>query len=313
MSEMPDSRVMHGATAQAYWSLQNMTKADSADLALLQQVFHPSDFTPASEVAFIHALKAALVAKAELTILHVSPKHELEWMEFPGVRSTLERWGLLPMNSSQRDVLKLGINIKKVQAKHDDPVESVTSYLSTHNTDLIVLATDQHKSKVQWLSQSIAGPIARKSRQMTLFIPKGVEGFVSAGDGSISLSSILIPVAATPAAQPAVQAAARMVTRLECATGVFTLVHVGEQADMPQVQLPDVPGWRWNTTVRPGDVVDVISETASTVSAGLIVLTTEGRNGFLDALRGSYSERILQKAPCPLLAIPASSFIASVV
>jgi nucleotide-binding universal stress UspA family protein len=290
-----------------------MSKADTAGLPVLQQIFHPSDFTPASDVAFVHALKAALVAKAELTILHVSPKHELEWMEFPGVRPTLERWGLLPKNSSQRDVLKLGINIKKVQAKHNDPVESVTGYLSTHNTDLIVLATDQHKSKVQWLSQSIAAPIARKSRQMTLFIPKGTEGFVSARDGSISLSSILIPVAAAPPAQPAVQAAARMASRLNCPTGVFTVLHVGEQADMPHVQLPDVPGWNWQTVVRSGDVVDVISETASAVSAGLIALTTEGRNGFLDALRGSYSERILQRTSCPLLAIPASGFIASVV
>jgi nucleotide-binding universal stress UspA family protein len=290
-----------------------MSTTGSADLAVLQQVFHPSDFTPASEIAFIHALKAALVAKAELTILHVSPKHELEWMEFPGVRPVLERWGLLPTNSSQRDVLKLGINIKKVQAKHDDPVESVTGYLSTHNTDLIVLATDQQKAGVQWLSRSIAVPIALKSRQMTLFIPKGVEGFVSARDGSISLTSMLIPVAATPAAQPAVQAAARMATRLECPAGVFTLVHIGEQADMPQVQLPNVPGWRWNTVVRSGDVVDVIIETASAVNAGLIVLTTEGRSGFLDALRGSHSERILQRAACPLLAIPASGFIASVV
>ena len=130
-----------------------MSEADSAGLPVLQQVFHPSDFTPASEVAFIHALKAALVAKAELTILHVSPKHELEWMEFPGVRSTLERWGLLPKNSSPADVLKLGINVKKVQAKHNDPVESVTNYLSAHNTDLIVLATDQQKGQVQWLSK----------------------------------------------------------------------------------------------------------------------------------------------------------------
>jgi hypothetical protein len=103
-------------------------------------------------------------------------------MEFPGVRSTLERWGLLPKNSSQRDVLKLGINIKKVQAKHDDPVESVTGYLNAHNTDLIVLAIDQQKAGVQWLSQSIGVPIARKARQMTLFLPKGVEGFVSARD-----------------------------------------------------------------------------------------------------------------------------------
>ena len=82
---------------------------------------------------------------------------------------------------------------------------------------------------------------------------------------------------------------------------------------MPEVQFPDVSGWSWNTVVQSGDVVDVISETASAVKAGLIVLTTEGRNGFLDALRGSHSERILQRTPCPLLAIPASGFMASVV
>jgi nucleotide-binding universal stress UspA family protein len=281
--------------------------------AVLQQVFHPSDFTPASDIAFAHALKAALVAKAVLTILHVSPKHQLEWTEFPGVRATLERWGLLPKNSSQADVLKLGIGVKKVQASHDDPVESVTNYLSTHNTDLIVLATDQNKGKVQWLSKSVAVPIAQKSHQMTLFIPKGVEGFVSLRDGSISLRSILIPIAATPSAQPAIQAAARIVSQLDCPSGVFTLLHVGEKKDMPNVSLPDVAGWSWNTVVRTGDVVDVITETALETKAGLIALTTEGRNGFLDALRGSHSERILQKAPCPLLAIPASGFMASVV
>jgi nucleotide-binding universal stress UspA family protein len=80
---------------------------------------------------------------------------------------------------------------------------------------------------------------------------------------------------------------------------------------MPQLQLPDVPGWSWNTVVRAGDVVDVISETASGIGASLIVLTTEGRHGFLDALRGSESERILRRAPCPLLAIPAGGFMAS--
>ena len=290
-----------------------MSEVDTTGLPVLQQVFHPSDFTPASDVAFVHALKAALVAKAELTILHLSPKHELEWMEFPGVRSTLERWGLLPKNSSQRDVLKLGINIKKVQAKHNDPVESVTGYLNTHNTDLIVLAIDQQKARVQWLSQSVGVPIARKARQMTLFLPKGVEGFVSARDGSVSLKKILIPVAETPEAQPAIQAAARMATRLHCPAGVFTLIHIGEKASMPQVQLPNVSGWNWTTEIRTGGVVDVISETAAEIKADLIVLTTDGRNGFLDALRGSHSERILQRTPCPLLAIPAGGFIASIV
>ena len=214
----------------------------AAGIPILQNIFHPSDFTPASEVAFVHALKAALLAKAELTILHVSPKHELEWMEFPGVRATLERWGLLPPNSAQADVAKkLGIRIKKVQAKHTDPVESVTAYLSDHSTDLIVLATEQ-KGRVQWLSQSIAAPIARKSGQMTLFIPNGVEGFVSARDGSVSLTSILIPVAEAPSAQPAIQAAARMAIRLNLSSGVFTILHVGEGTGIPHVELPDVTG-----------------------------------------------------------------------
>ena len=285
----------------------------AAGIPILQNIFHPSDFTPASEVAFVHALKAALLAKAELTILHVSPKHELEWMEFPGVRATLERWGLLPPHSTQADVAKkLGIRIKKVQAKHNDPVESVTAYLSDHSTDLIVLATEQ-KGRVQWLSQSIAAPIARKSGQMTLFIPNGVEGFVSARDGSVSLTSILIPVAEAPSAQPAIQAAARMAIRLSLSSGVFTVLHVGEGTGIPHVELPDVADWRWNTVVKPGDVVEVIGETALAVKAGLIVVTTEGRHGFLDALRGSHSERILQQTPCPLLAIPVSGFIASVV
>jgi nucleotide-binding universal stress UspA family protein len=290
-----------------------MPAAESNDVPVLQHVFHPSDFTPASETAFAHALKAALVARADLTILHVSTRESSDWTEFPGVRSMLERWGLLPKNSAQSDVSKLGIGVKKIQAVHNDPVESVTSYLSTHNADLIVLATDQSKDKAQWLGKSVAAAIARKSHQMTMFIPKGVEGFVSLRDGSISLKSILVPVAAVPPAQPAIHAAVRMASRLNIPSGVFTLLHVGEKENVPEVHLPDQPGWSWNTVARKGEVVDVIIETASEVKAGLIALTTEGRHGFLDALRGSHSEQILRRSPCPLLAIPASSFMASVI
>lgn len=104
-----------------------------------------------------------------------------------------------------------------------------------------------------------------------------------------------------------------MARRLNCSSGVFTILHVGEKTTMPEVKFPDLSGWSWNTVVQAGDVVDVITETAAAVKAGLIVLTTEGRNGFLDALRGSHSERILQRVPCPLLVIPASGFMASVV
>ena len=289
-----------------------MTTPESIDYPILQNVFHPSDFSPASETAFAHALTAALTAKAGLTILHVSPERDTEWMEFPGVRETLERWGLLPKNSQRSDVSKLGIDVKKVKTVDKDPVQSVTAYLSTHATDLIVLATDQSKSASPWFSKSVAVPIARASRQMTLFIPKGVGGFVSAQDGSISLKRILIPVASTPPAQPSIQAAVRMAYRLNCASGVFTILHVGEEGEMPAVHLPEVSGWQWNKVTGQGDVVDAICQTALETKADLIVMSTDGRNGFLDALRGSHSERVLRQCPCALLAIPAGGFIASV-
>jgi nucleotide-binding universal stress UspA family protein len=289
-----------------------MSLPDSLDIPILRHIFHPSDFSPASEAAFAHALRAALMAQASLTILHVSPERDAEWMEFPGVRAALERWGLLPLNSQRSDVAKLGIDVKKVQAVHQDPVESVTSYLAGHGADLIVLATDQAKGGLPWLSRSVAVPVALASRQMTLFIPKGTKGFVSPEDGSISLTNVLIPVASTPPAQAALQAAVRMAYRLDCQTGVFTVLHVGEDEGMPDLHFSDMPGWRWDQVTKQGDVVEVICRTAEEIKADLIVMTTEGRHGFLDALRGSHSERVLHKTPCPLLAIPAGGFIASV-
>jgi nucleotide-binding universal stress UspA family protein len=39
----------------------------------------------------------------------------------------------------------------------------------------------------------------------------------------------------------------------------------------------------------------------------LIVMSTDGRNGFLDGLRGSHSERVLRQGAAPLLTVPVGS------
>jgi len=284
----------------------------SLNVPVLQHVFHPSDFSAASETAFAHALKAALVAKATLTIFHVSPDRKENWTEFPGVRQTLERWGILPKDSPKSAVPKLGIKVKKVVAQDKDPVKAVLGFLEHHPSDLIVLSTQQDKGRVQWLGNSVAKPVARKSRLMTLFIPTGVEGFVSLQDGSVSLKNILIPVASVPKAQPAIQAAVRLAQRLNCPTGQFTLLHVGDDSEMPEVSCPELPGWEWTKMSEKGDITQVILQTARGMEADLIVMSTEGRQGFLDALRGSNSEQVLRQCGCPLLAIPADSWVSSV-
>ncbi len=278
---------------------------------IIDTILHPSDFSDASRVAFAHALKAALIARSRLTLLHVTPTAaEAEWADFPGVRETLERWRLLPPGSPRAAVPELGIDVKKVVARDDDPVRSVLHYLDRHPADLIVLAPHRRDGRVRWLSGSVSEPIARKSGQMTLFVPDGVDGFLSADDGSVALTSVLVPVAERPSAQPAVLAAVRLVRQLNCPAGTFALLHVGDEDRVPGVYCPEVPGWTWKTVVRSGGVIDGILETADDTEADVIVMTTAGRHGFLDALRGSHSERVLRGAPCPLLAVPEQSLAA---
>lgn len=274
---------------------------------IIDSVLLPTDFSEASLIAFHHALKAALITKSRLTLLHVTNAKSGELMDFPGVRETLERWGLLPKDSPRSAVPELGIAVRKVVAKRRDPVAAVLDFMEDHPADLIVLATEQHEGRIAWMSQSVARPIARRSGQMTLLIPEGDKGFVSEADGSVSLKNILIPVAASPAPQSAIGSAARLVTRLNLPHGTFTLLHIGDAESMPAVKCPEVPGWEWKKVTRSGDVIQGIVDAAHDSQADLVVMATDGRNGFLDALRGSHCERVLRQVPTPLLTVPVGS------
>jgi nucleotide-binding universal stress UspA family protein len=273
----------------------------------VKSIFHPSDFSEASEVALVHALKIALVAGARLTMLHVDAKHNTEWQDFPGVRDTLERWQLIPIGSPKSAVGKLGITVDKVIASSKDPVKACLGFLAKHPEDLIVLAVRQPEGPLRWLEKSVGKPMARAAGQMTLFIPHGVEGFVSRQDGLISLRSILIPVTSKPRPQPSVEAAAGLIRNLQLPAGVVTLLHVGPAAEMPSLRLPADKAWTWNRVASAGEPAEIILQTATELRADLIVMTTDGPDGFLDGLRGTTSERVLRKARCPVANLPVGS------
>ena len=275
--------------------------------SLIQSVLHPTDFSESSLVAFHHALKAAMLSRSKLTLLHVSTDGTSEWSHFPGVRETLERWGMLPKGSQKADVGKLGINAAKVMAKKGEPVDAMINYLETNPTDLIVLSTSKRDGRIPWLGKSVAEPVTRKAGEMTLLIPGDVEGFVSHKDGSVRLNKILIPVARTPRPEPALNAAAKLVEKWNCSEGTFVLMHVGTSNTMPALRTPEVPGWTWQKELRSGEVIEGIVNSAKDHKVDLILLATDGRNGFLDALRGSHSERIVRYGVAPLLTIPVGS------
>jgi nucleotide-binding universal stress UspA family protein len=269
----------------------------------MYKIFHPTDLSMASEIAFGHALKLALATRGELRIMHVDQNiPQTDWSGLPRVRDTLARWGALPPDSSKSDVARLGLHIEKILAYHEVPTRSLEQHLTRHPADLLVLASHQPDVMKRLVSGSVAEGLARHARIPTLFIPDDSQGFVNLLDGRAQLRHVVIPIRDTPSPRAAIEAATRLATSLQQSPITFSLLHVGRGDEVPTVEIVEQPGWTWQTTIRTGDIIDIIATDSRT--ADLVVMATEGHNGWLDALLGSTTERVLRQVRCPLLAIP---------
>ena len=274
------------------------------DVPFVESVFHPSDFSAESEHAFAHALAIALIRKTSFTILHVGGD-KTPWTKFPPVRATLERWGLLKKGSPRSAVFEdLGTRIKKVAVRENKPLDAMLDFLERHPTDLIVVATGGREGLPRWIRPSVAEQVARKSDTMTLFVPHLAKGFVSPQDGSISLQRILIPFDHDPNPRSVIAYSTRAAKAAGSQPVEIIMFHVGDPDEAPRPDLPRDPAWSWEMVVETGDVVDQITRAAREHDVDLIAMTTKGHHGVLDALRGSVTEQVLRRAPCPVLAVP---------
>lgn len=274
----------------------------------IRSVVNATDLSAADERAFAHALAIALLRQAQFTILHVSSGAADNWGEYPAVRKTLERWQLLKAGSAQEDVFdKLGVRVRKLTIESRFPALAVTQHLDSQPTDLLVVATAGREGVARWLQGSVAEAMARWSHTMTLFVPADAErGVVALADGNLTLANILIPVDRAPDPSAAIEFARRAAEIIGEEPVTITLLHVGDEEAMPNVHAQDGAQWKFKRLHRDGDPVEEIVTAASLVRANLIVMPTAGRNGVFDALRGSTTERVLRRAPCPVLAVPAN-------
>jgi nucleotide-binding universal stress UspA family protein len=269
----------------------------------INSIFHPTDFSKEPDIAFAHALKLAWTTNSRLTLFHVNRDlDELDWYEFPSIRATLEQWRRLSKESNIPHINHSNIEVEKILERGKDPSTAILTYLEQHPADLIVLAT--HQLGGYPFFPSVAEPVARKSHIMSLFIPQSTKGFVSVDDGTLNLKKILIPVGDDPPPRVAVHAAASLVEAVNCENVSFVAVHIGNDQTMPPIHPPRHSQGTWTHTVRPGEVVEEILQVAQEERPNLIVMPTQGHNGFLDALRGSTTERVIREARCPILAVP---------
>jgi len=276
------------------------------------RILHPTDFSLASEVAFAHALKIALGSRGRLDMIHVAPgapkaDKNVYWTDFPGVRATLARWGILPPNARREAVAKIGVRVKKLVERASDPMGAMLEYCRGNPPDLIVLATHQRDGLARWARKSIAESLVRQSGAMTLFVPHSSKSFVSLTTGEVCLRRVLIPVDHEPNAQLALDEVYFLASGLGAEETQFKLLHVGNKQKFPTLRLPQRRGWTWEEVILEGDPVTQILRLEATWVPDLMVLATRGRLDFLDALRGSTTERVVRRATCPVLAVPVPS------
>ena len=286
---------------------RQMTDPAATSAGPVPTILHPTDFSPASEVAFVHALRMALALKARFYILHFDREapEAIAWDAFPGVRDHLVRWGLLETGSPPEAVFERhGVRVGKVDIVGRNPVDAIVGFLDEHPADLIVLATHGHDGAQRWLHSEVAEPVARRARAPTLFFPPAARPIVDPASGQPRLERVLVPTDRSPRPEPAVRGAAQLAAALGAASVPFELLHVGTERDLGAVELPPDLAGPVEVTTRQGPVVDTIVQTAADPRISLIAMATEGRRGFLDALRGSTTEHVVRQSPVPVLAVP---------
>ncbi|NNM01507.1 MAG: universal stress protein, partial [Gammaproteobacteria bacterium] len=117
----------------------------NAQPSLVESIVVPTDFSGASNVAFMHALALSMILKADLAIVHVGndAEHERPWHRYPGVRDTLASWGLLPPGLEPAAVFeRTGVSVSKVVAEGADPATTLIGFINHHPTNLLVMGTE---------------------------------------------------------------------------------------------------------------------------------------------------------------------------
>jgi nucleotide-binding universal stress UspA family protein len=268
-----------------------------------QTVVHPTDFSEISIDAFTHALRIALATRSKLYLVHIAEsKYSDEQDGFPHVRHALAQWQLLNENDPPAAVSeKLGIKVAKIDLKPQDPLRGLLRFLDQHPSDLIVLATHGRDGVAHWLHGSVAEELSRKVKLPTLFVPPTARGFVDQTNGELHMSRVLVPVDHSPPPVEALGTILEFVRTINGQVATIELMHVGGTGPLIQ----DVAnGTVVPVTLRSGDVVSAILDEADKQQVEMIAMPTAGHHGFLDAMRGSTTERVLRHAPCPVLAVP---------
>ena len=270
---------------------------------MIRSIAYPTDLSPESQPAFEAALRMALLHKSEFALLHVCGQDEEGWDSFPGVRETMARWGFLEPQASAKDVYpQTGVTVRKYEIFADSVINGLVEFLRSkaktdHSPDLLVMSSHGRAGLGAMLNPSVAGQLAHLSMLPTMIFGPLARPFVDTMTGKTDrIKTIMVAVDHEPSAQMSLRPLWALAEGLPI---TFDFVHIGDTAPV----LYDREKKKIPVRLFDGPVVETLLEEVEHVD--LLAMPMVGRDGLLDALRGSTTEQIVAESIRPVLALPA--------
>lgn len=266
---------------------------------LFEGVLFPSDHTRASLSPFYHALYLALRSRSPLHLVHVDPPASKEVFEaFPRVRETLARWQGSQSQMTEDELHALGIGVRKIQARNEDPVDAVQRLRHKHPRDFLVMPSHRLKSKAFQKPRSLQH--VEQAQGLSLIIPEGVRGFIDA-NGKMHLKTVLIPLFEVQQLAMLQDAVRRLALILGLEQLGATLLWLGSQPLNPADTPANDGFWSWQHSASQGDQATAILEGASACGAELIAWMPPRPRGLKALLGRDLRLQLLERISCPLL------------
>jgi len=293
----------------------------------VDSILFPTDFSDVAEGAFAHAAHLALQYEATIHVFNVVSPEEGDGsnpMAFlpvkPADGTETDESALQHVEVKTAPQEQGTVPVLYTQTDSDSPSEAIINYARDQDVDLVVMGTHGRKGMDRLLSGSVSEEVVRGAPCPVFTVPG-----TNTADHVPTVSRVLAPVDLSDQSELVLNHAAALA---DAYAAPLDLLHVVEEATYPSAYgldplTPDLPNVQdrarealetlageldlrtdpVNIHVLAGNAARDIVEFADEHEADLIVMATHGRTGLERFLIGSVAEKVVRRAPCPVVTL----------
>ena len=293
----------------------------------IKHILVPSDFTKHSEQASLHALAIAARFKAKITFLHVvtvyddDPNSPQDF--FPDIEDFYKHMEIRADEKLQQtqDTIAEQVKTEQIIQRGFSPSEEILSYAEDHQIDLIAMGTHGRHSLAHFLMGSVTEKVVHHAKCPVLctHIEEDKPHTIH------SYERILVPVDFSEQSERALVTAKLLLAD----NGHIDILHVIEDNIHPAYYAAETTSLldflqdlhersqnniramikkyaddiKTRVLIQDGHIARQITGCAQENNADLVVMGTHGLNALEQIFIGSVANKVIRKAPCPVMTV----------